>query len=82
MTNSTSAERYTLDTDVLVHAVDPAEGGKHAIAAAIVDGAVERPCILTVQALAEFVAVATRRRMKARAEAVAQARDWLRLFRS
>lgn len=75
-----TAKRYTLDTNILVYAVDPSDGRKHDIAAAIVDGSVERPCILTVQALAEFVAVATRRRMKSRVEAVAQARDWLRVF--
>jgi predicted nucleic acid-binding protein len=75
-----SAEPYTLDTNVLIYAVDPSEGRKHAIGAQIVDRSVELPCILTVQALAEFVAVATRRRMRSRADAVAQARDWLRLF--
>jgi predicted nucleic acid-binding protein len=75
-----SAEFYTLDTNILIYAVDPAEGWKHHVASAIVDCSVERSCILTVQALAEFVAVATRRGMKSRADAVAQARDWLRVF--
>jgi predicted nucleic acid-binding protein len=75
-----SAEPYTLDTNVLIYAVDPSEGRKHAIGAQIVDRSVELPCILTMQALAEFVAVATRRRLGSRADAVAQARDWLRLF--
>lgn len=71
---------YTLDTNVLVYAVDPAEGWKHDVATAIVDCSIERACILTVQALAEFVAVATRRGMRSRIDAVAQARDWLRVF--
>lgn len=75
-----SAERYSLDTNILVYAVDPAEGWKHEMAAAIVDRSIERPCILSVQALAEFVAVAIRRRKQSRADALAQARDWLRLF--
>jgi predicted nucleic acid-binding protein len=75
-----SAEVYTLDTNILVYAVDPAEGWKHHVATAIVDCSVERSCILTVQALAEFVAVATRRGMRSRADAVAQTRDWLRAF--
>jgi predicted nucleic acid-binding protein len=75
-----SAEPYTLDTNILVYAVDPVEGWKHHVATAIVDCSVERSCILTVQALAEFVAVATRRGMRSRADAVAQARDWLRAF--
>ena len=75
-----SAELYTLDTNILVYAVDPAEGWKHQVAAAIVDRSIERSCILTVQALAEFVAVATRRGMRSRTYAVAQARDWLWVF--
>lgn len=75
-----SAESYTIDTNILGYAVDPVEGWKHQVAPAVVDCSVERSCILTVQALAEFVAVATRRRMRSRADAVAQARDWLRVF--
>ena len=75
-----SAEFYTLETNILIYAVDPAEGWKHHLAMAIVDCSVERSCILTVQSLAEFVAVATRRGMRSRAEAIAQARDWLRAF--
>jgi predicted nucleic acid-binding protein len=75
-----SVEPYTLDTNILVYAVDPAEGWKHHVATAIVDCSIERSCILTVQALAEFVALATRRGKKSRADAVAQARDWLRVF--
>lgn len=75
-----SVERYTLDTNVLVYAVDPSEGRKHGLAVEIVDRSVDLDCVLTVQALAEFVAVATRRSMKSRADAVAQARDWLQLF--
>jgi predicted nucleic acid-binding protein len=75
-----SAEFYTIDTNILIYAVDPVEGWKHQVAAAIVDCSAERSCILTVQALAEFVAVAMRRRLGSRADAVAQARDWLRIF--
>jgi len=75
-----SAEWYTIDTNILVYAVDHSEGWKHEIAARIVDASVERPCLLTAQALAEFVSVATRKRKRSVPEAVAQARDWLRLF--
>jgi predicted nucleic acid-binding protein len=75
-----SAEFYTLDTNILIYAVDPAEGWKHQAATTIVDCSIERSCVLTVQSLAEFVAVATRRGRRSRADAVAQARDWLRVF--
>jgi predicted nucleic acid-binding protein len=79
-TNSTSAERYTLDTNILIYAVDRSGGAKHRVAIEIVDCSIERSCILTVQALAEFVFAVTRKALIPREEAVAQARDWLTVF--
>jgi predicted nucleic acid-binding protein len=48
-----SAELCTLDTNILIYAVDPAEGWKHHVATTIVDCSIERSCVLTVQSLAE-----------------------------
>jgi predicted nucleic acid-binding protein len=50
------------------------------VAVEIVDRSVERPCILTVQALAEFVFATTKKALIPRDQALAQARDWLRVF--
>ena len=75
-----SAERYSIDTNLLVYAVDRREGAKHLRALEIVDCSVERDCILTAQSLAEFVMVAARRRMLAKHEAISQARDWMRVL--
>lgn len=72
---------YTLDTNVLIYAVDRSAGSKHRLAAEIVDRSVEGPCVLTLQALAEFVYAVTRKTLVPRREAVAHARDWLRIFR-
>jgi predicted nucleic acid-binding protein len=80
VTNSTSAEFYTLDTNILVYAVDRSAGPKHQLAAEIVDRSIERPCILTLQSLAEFVFAVTRKALVPRRKAVAHARDWLRVF--
>lgn len=80
MTNFTSAEAYTLDTNILIYAVDASAGPKHQQAVEIVDRSIERPCILTLQALAEFVFAVTRKALVPRREAVAQARDWLQAF--
>ena len=63
-----STESYTLDTHSLGYAIDPAQGSKHDIAPAILDRSTERACILAVQALAEFVDVATRQGMRSRLE--------------
>ena len=70
-----SAERYSIDSDILVYAVDRREGEKHLRALAIVDRSVDPDCVLTARSLAEFVVVATSRRMLSKPHAIAQARD-------
>jgi predicted nucleic acid-binding protein len=72
--------RFSLDTNVLVYAADRAAGERHERALQILDRAVRRQCVLTLQALAEFFHVTTRKRMAARAEAAAQLRDWATEF--
>lgn len=75
-----SAERFTLDTILLVYAVDRTAGWKHELSMEIVDRAVECDCTLTIQALAEFFAAVTRKGLVPKAEAAAQVEDWLELF--
>jgi len=75
-----SAERYTIDTNVLFYAVDRSAGAKHDLAVEIVNRSVDRACVLTVQALAEFVASVTRKGRVSKADAVFQASGWLALF--
>ena len=75
-----SAEAYTLDTNIFIYAVDGSAGPKHRLAVEIVDHSIEGPCVVTVQAMAEFVFAVTRKALVPRHEAVAQARDWLRVF--
>jgi predicted nucleic acid-binding protein len=72
--------RFSLDTNVLVYSADRAGGERHERALDIIDRAVRRDCVLTLQALAEFFYVTTRKRMVARAEAAAQLRDWTTEF--
>jgi predicted nucleic acid-binding protein len=77
-----SVERFSLDTNILVYALDAGAGDRHTLASRIVDRAVHCDCCLTLQSVSEFFAVVTRKRLVARAEAVAQARDWLDMFRT
>jgi predicted nucleic acid-binding protein len=72
--------RFSLDTNILVYAADLAAGERHNRALDIIDRAVRRNCVLTLQALAEFFHVTTRKRIVARAEAAAQLRDWTTEF--
>lgn len=71
-----TTERFSLDTNILVYAADRAAGERHERALEILDRAVRRDCVLTLQALAEFFQVTTRKRMVARADAATQLRDW------
>src|SRR6516225_6264984 len=63
------AERFSLDTDILVAAADSKAGAKHASAVALLHGAAAADCILTVQVLAEFFHAVTRGGMPAKAAA-------------
>jgi len=75
-----TAERFTLDTNILIYAVDLDAGEKHRLALQIVNHSVEAACVMTVQALAEFVHAVTRKNLVPLADAIAQARDWLQVF--
>lgn len=57
-----SVKRLTLDTNILIYAVDRDAKGKHARAISIVEQAVHLDCVLTLQALCEFYAAATRKK--------------------
>src|SRR5271165_5397474 len=81
-TSCMSAERFTLDTNILVYSVDRSSPVKHGAARRIIDLAVHRDCWLTLQAISEFYAAAVRKSRMPAADAAAQASDWLDLFPS
>jgi predicted nucleic acid-binding protein len=75
-----SAERFTLDTKVLIYSIDNQAGTRQQIARSVIGLAVHGACWLTLQAVSEFYAAATRKRHMPVAEAAAQAGDWLSMF--
>lgn len=75
-----SAETFSLDTNILVYALDSAAGVRHALAAEIVARAATCDCRLTLQSLSEFYGVVPRKGIVPKAEAAAQVEDWLLLF--
>ena len=77
---SMTTERFSLDSNVLVYAVDGSAGLRHARALEILLLAARRDCVLTLQALGELYHVATRKRLATRQEAAAQVRDLLAIF--
>lgn len=64
-----SAERFTLDTNVLVYSADARDHRKQATAAELVKAAAERDCPLALQAIGEFHVAAVRKLKLAAADA-------------
>ena len=75
-----SDKRYSLDTNILVYAVDLDAGEKHKKAIAIVEKAIGEDCILTVQSLAEFYSAVTRKKYVKPAQATEFIQAWSQLF--
>lgn len=75
-----SGERFTLDTTILVYSVDRLAGARHAIARTIMERAPRQECWLTLQAVSEFYAAASREGKMPASDAAAQAADWIELF--
>lgn len=72
--------RFSLDTNILVYAVDRDAGERHEQARALIGRAAKRDCVLAVQALAEFFHVTTRKNLLKPARASAFVQDWLNVF--
>lgn len=68
-------ERFSLDSNVLIYSVDAASPGRHRRAVDIVEAAIRRDCILTLQALVEFYHAATRKRYVTPSEAAAKVEE-------
>ena len=75
-----TAERFSLDTNILVYAADREAGRRHMLACEIVERSARRPCVLTIQALAEFFRAVTRKDIVPTAVADALVRDWMLIF--
>jgi predicted nucleic acid-binding protein len=74
------AERFTLDTNVLVYAVDTSAGVRHDVARHVVLAAQFLDCRLTLQAVSEFYWAVTRKRIVPADRAALLVHDWLTGF--
>jgi predicted nucleic acid-binding protein len=72
--------RASLDANVLVYGVDASNPEKHRIAQRVITLAAERDCVLTLQALAEFYFVATRKGKLGAGEAKTQVGELRSVF--
>lgn len=72
--------RFSLDTNILVYAVDRDAGERHERSRLLMGRAAQRDCVLTIQAVAEFFHATTRKNLLKPARASAFVRDWLDVF--
>ncbi len=73
--------RFSLDSNVLVYAVDrDANANRRGLALALMARAAMSDCVLTLQSLAEFFAATTRKRLLRPEDASAFVGDWLAVF--
>lgn len=72
--------RFTIDSNILVYAIDVATPHKHDLARDLLLNAATSDAVLTVQALAEFLAVIRRKYPQHIDSACAQADRWSSLF--
>lgn len=75
-----SAKRVSLDTNILVYSVDLDAGERHEKAIELFAQLTPSNCVLCVQALSEFFAAVTRKKLMPLDDAMAQIDDWQQFF--
>jgi predicted nucleic acid-binding protein len=76
-----SDKRVTLDTNILIYAIDSDAGEKQSSAITLIERcALNYDCVLTLQSLSEFYAASTRKGKVTHSQAEAQVKDWQLLF--
>jgi predicted nucleic acid-binding protein len=72
--------KVTVDTNLLVYAIDTADQNKHRTVHTLLDTLVEQDTVVSLQALAEFFHVVTRKGRLSTEEARDRIGDWQALF--
>jgi predicted nucleic acid-binding protein len=75
-----TAERFTLDSNILVYATDSLSTARHRVAVSLVDQATTVDCVLTLQSLGEFYHAVTRKGIAPKRAAASQVHDWMGAF--
>ncbi len=76
-----SDNRVSLDTNILIYAIDKDAEQKQITAIRLIDKCVlEYDCVLTIQSIAEFYFAATRKGIVTHSDAEAHIKDWQLLF--
>ncbi len=70
------SNRFSLDTNILIYAVDRSAGDKHTVADTLMRSAADKECFLTLQSLSEFFHATTRKGLAGVEEATAYIEVW------
>lgn len=82
MTSASVERRFSLDSNILVYAVDrDADARRREVSLGLMARAPRGDCILTLQSLTEFFSATTRKRLLSPGEASGFIGDWLEVFR-
>jgi predicted nucleic acid-binding protein len=74
------SERFSLDANVLVYALDTTDPARHRRAVDIVEAAIGRQCILALQTLTEFYHAAARKRIASGREVARKVEEMSAVF--
>lgn len=75
-----NASRVTLDTNILIYAIDRDAGKKHERAIDVIAQALKMDSFLTLQVLCEFYAATTRKRYAQHKDVVMFIKEWANVF--
>lgn len=73
--------RFTFDTNILIYAVNADAPDKHTQSYEMLEAAVEKDCVLTLQAINEFFNAARRKDLAAIDDAISVTQFWQQCFR-
>ena len=73
-------KRFTLDTNILIYAVNIDTPEKHQIASVLMETATEKDCLLTLQAIGEFFNASRRKGLASMDEVITITRVWQQIF--
>ena len=71
---------FTLDTNILIYAIDHDAKEKHKIASNLIDTAMDTGCVLTLQVLSEFYAATTRKNYLSHQESTEIVMNFMKIF--
>jgi predicted nucleic acid-binding protein len=74
--------RFTLDTNILIYAIDVRAGDRFRLSEQIVDRAARSTCVITLQSVSEFYWATSRKGLLSKTDAADHARDLLMAFPS